>query len=647
MSDLLGIIVPLRKFLSSGEEEINVTVDGKKRGIIKLQKEREYSIPDFQREIRWDKENVSLLIDDIKSGPKYLGNVILTQHSDSGYSIIDGQQRITILTMILSSIKMLHDKKMNIIEPCELRVESFEKFGEVMKARFEDEKCLEKEILQSDKLHQLEKYRELWGFIKNHEDICDQQRAKIIFTNLGKSNINIILNRSDDIADGIRYFIDVNLKGRQLDTEDIFKSYLFGNDSSEQVRSAWYNFKTNVSNIEKSKMKYSLLSILEHYFYCDLYADSKYKGMEYDKDFLLKKEFITREDKPKKFRKGTHLIEIIDDNQYMLGSLQKVNEIIEIMLNIINSDSTTVEFKELFKNVKRKERIDPIELQIMHNIMGKILKDEKLLPKALMMKYILTVLLGKDKRKEDYRKIYGVYLLSVLFVIFEDKKSKNVLLSILKANEDTWYIEANKQIKSYFSPDRITDRRLLAQYKLGSNEEEENYKYRCKSLATIYNFFVIDGTGVSIQKKAFSKLNTFINDDEKFSMEHFIVSNTPERKMTIVLESEEQEYCYDEDFYKKYVDNLFNFIFIEKKLNSELGNQWLPSKMKQLKGKTIECEYSKMVLKKLGLLESKVQKAVKNHPKDELDLFFSRDFKEYYIEFAKNVLDTVIGKFKD
>ena len=65
--------------------------------------------------------------------------------------------------------------------------------------------------------------------------------AKNFIDNLGKSSVNIILNESDDLKDGIRYFIDVNLKGKQLDTEDIFKGYLFRNDSSIERRNAWQN----------------------------------------------------------------------------------------------------------------------------------------------------------------------------------------------------------------------------------------------------------------------------------------------------------------------------------------------------------------------------------------------------------------------
>ena len=98
MSNLLGIIVPFKKLLSNSTETITLS-DSPSTPILTLEQDRVYHIPDFQREIRWSIENTALLIDDITTSPKYLGNIILTQHPNNTYSIIDGQQRLTILAI--------------------------------------------------------------------------------------------------------------------------------------------------------------------------------------------------------------------------------------------------------------------------------------------------------------------------------------------------------------------------------------------------------------------------------------------------------------------------------------------------------------------------------------------------------------------
>lgn len=651
MSDLLGIIAPLKKFLSKTAEKIYAPLSSNNE-ILSLSADRIYTIPDFQREIRWVNENVAQLIDDIYSGPKYLGNVILTQYSDDRFSIIDGQQRITILIMILSCIKKYFDEQIDIFSPCKLEIESFAEFSNILLKNFPQDLLKDKAIVQSDKLHQRYKYYNLWQYISKHPVITDQISAENLLENLGKSTINIILNKSTDIGDGIRYFIDVNLKGKQLDTEDIFKSYLFKYDPRKEIRDEWYRFKENTTKADVLKMNYPLLKFLEHYFYCDLYKDEKYRGLEFGEDFLIKKEFKTRGEGPKTFREGIHIIELIRNKTYMLNSLSNLNNAIEIMIKIVESRSTTQNFETYFKykdEKGKKEELDQVEIKIIHNIMRKILKDSKTLPKALIMKYILSTLLNKDPQsKESLQKIYGVYVLAVLFTVFENKKSKDVLLSVLKADNKIWYSELISQINSYFSPEKITDTRLLAQYKLAANEEEEDYRFRCKSLATLYNFFRINGNKVSIANGKAKEIYDFIENDDAFTVEHFIVSDTNSKKTIVVLKGQELEYEYEEKFYKKYVNSLFNFIFISSILNSQLRNYWLPHKMSQIKSKELECDYSRMYLENIKKLSSNMKKIPqgKTQYKDKMDLYFSRDFKDQYIEFARVILKAVIEKIK-
>ena len=651
MYDLLGIIAPLKKFLSKTEEKIYVPLSSDKE-ILSLNADRIYTIPDFQREIRWGNENVAQLIDDINSGPKYLGNIILTQHSDDRFSIIDGQQRITILTMILSCIKEYYDEQIAVFSPCILEIESFSEFSNMLLKTFCKDLLEDKTVVQSDKLHQRYKYYYLWKYISKHPVITDQISAEKLLENLGKSTINIILNKSSDIGDGIRYFIDVNLKGKQLDTEDIFKSYLFKYDSGTEIRDEWYRFKENATKAAVLRMNYPLLKFLEHYFYCDLYKNEKYRGLEFGEDFLIKKEFKTREDNPKTFREGIHIIELIRNKTYMLNSLRNLNNAIEIMIEIVESRSTTQKFESYFEyqnGTGKKGKLDQVEIKIIHNIMGKVLRDSKTLPKALIMKYILSTLLSKDvQSKEALLKIYGVYVLAVLFTVFENKKSKDILLNVLKATDTAWYSELINQINSYFSPDKITDTRLLAQYKLSANEEDEDYRFRCKSLATLYNFFRINGNKVSIVNGKAKQLCNFITNDDSFTVEHFIVSDTDSRTTIVVLDDKELNYEYEQKFYKKYVNSLFNFIFISRDLNSKLKNYWLPYKMSQIKLSDLECEYSRMYLENIKKLRSNIKKIPQDESqyKDNLDLYFSRDFKDQYVEFARIILKAVIEKIK-
>ena len=220
---------------------------------------------------------------------------------------------------------------------------------------------------------------------------------------------------------------------------------------------------------------------------------------------------------------------------------------ISVMTEVAGSSRPTYYFKELFPCLPKNgssDSLDDNEMDVIHNIMRKMLRDTNLLPKALLMKYFLSIIDKQPKSKKEYRKIYGVYLLSVLFVVFENKKSKELLLSVLKADDNEWYNEAIAQIKSYFSTDRITDNRLLAQYKLGTNEDGEDYQFRCKSLATIYDFFEIHGMNVTISN--LSKLKVFLTSEEEYSTEHFVVSKSASRKMKVTIENTAFDYEIEE-----------------------------------------------------------------------------------------------------
>lgn len=182
MGDLLGIIAPLKKFMSNSDEEVYITLDGEKKTVLALVKDRIYDIPDFQREIRWSSDNVALLVEDIKSGPKFLGNIILTKHIDNSFSIIDGQQRITVLTMILSCIKCLHEDEIEIINPCKLTIESFSSFSTILEQGFDESQYTEA-VYESDKLKQISKYTGLWNYIMEMEEIKNKREAKKIIEN--------------------------------------------------------------------------------------------------------------------------------------------------------------------------------------------------------------------------------------------------------------------------------------------------------------------------------------------------------------------------------------------------------------------------------------------------------------------------------
>jgi uncharacterized protein with ParB-like and HNH nuclease domain len=69
-----------------------------------------YTVPLYQRSFAWGKDEIEELWDDIISAEKrkaeyFLGTIVLQKKGPGQFEIIDGQQRLTCLTMIFSAIR--------------------------------------------------------------------------------------------------------------------------------------------------------------------------------------------------------------------------------------------------------------------------------------------------------------------------------------------------------------------------------------------------------------------------------------------------------------------------------------------------------------------------------------------------------------
>ena len=66
-----------------------------------------YSIPDFQREYSWDKENILEFWNDLNNSEDlFFGSFVLVGNkNDTELYIVDGQQRLTTITILLSVIR--------------------------------------------------------------------------------------------------------------------------------------------------------------------------------------------------------------------------------------------------------------------------------------------------------------------------------------------------------------------------------------------------------------------------------------------------------------------------------------------------------------------------------------------------------------
>ena len=644
MSKIAGTILTIEEYLSPDPQNIIINQSSPETRKISLEENRIYEIPLFQREIRWSADNLNRLISDLKNGPKFLGNIILSICSNR-YEIIDGQQRTTVILLIINCIKKLHKTAIEVFNTCKLDNHSFSNLQLLIDNDFNYDNLSEteqKEISSSDIYNQIERYKILWNTLKESKILTNKRKAGELIKNLRKSEVNIIVSQADTEDTSIQYFLDVNLKGVKLDTEDIFKGYLFSKDTSQNIRQLWQSNKQLIHKLNSpNKIDiYPLMKIYEHYFQCELEKNEDYKGIKYGTDFCIDGVF---EIDDTFYYKGTHLIEVICDNDFMKNTMQQCQTIIKTIINIVKNTAINEEFKNHFNCDKE---IDDHDLQCFFYILRTLLLSKDITPKILTFKYILEFMDAKIHTKKEYKSLYSIFTASIIFIVFSNKKDNNTFTSIV--NQNDFINKINEWIYNHINSIELKLGKLIVAYRYSEEiEDSHNQEYLCKSLAAIFNFMRIEKKNkqYELNPTNITDLLEFFRNTEEYSIEHLIIG----KNGTLLIEHLNFNYKYPA-YVKRYRNSLFNYIFIPSTLNKEIGNKPLYDKISYLDEniEKIKCNFSKKYINELkNKFTDYPKKEMIEDCKDEakiteiLDNYFNNLFPKEFLEFSTELVKCI------
>ena len=677
MKDIIGTVISAEELLAP--QEIKISEIPRKE--MSLDAGRKYIIPDFQREIRWEEKQIIELLSNIGEGSKFLGNVILSEtvrvdnngnplpgKSEKDYEIIDGQQRITTLLMIRQFILQKYGDELDLKDNwCELDIKTFEGFHVLLKSGFCKETAEQDQIRSTDGLNQIPQYLLLWKIINDYAGdkasaLCNKSKCDSFWKNLNDSRLNVIINTSGKSAEGIRFFLDVNLKGKKLDTEDVFKSYLFYYDKSDKIRELWVSIKKltvrlTANKESKPKELYPFMEAIRHSFYCSMYAKDKWKSIELTKEFELSKKATIpgeRDSESEEHYRGEHIIDVLKDKEYLRSVLSNTERFLSMAVDVYESDGPSKNFKEYFDVVEGKEKVDSVTISIAYFFIQRILYDDTTLPKAVLMKYFLTTMSMKQNDKDAYKCIFDIYAFNVLFNLSFKKKQRDIVISIVSEKGEglNWKEELSKAILGFLSEGDLHKSKLAMQYRYA--EDDFNETYLSKGLAALYNYFSISKEGKCNVARE-QKLKSFLTNTDQFSLEHFIINKS--KKYAI---GERQTYSVRGDA-SRCVNSMFNFLFIPNELNNSLNNMTIRDKISVLQGKILDCDYSSMVLSLVVDFFINVKKPnLMSFPelddtmsverkKETLDAYFEKSqnpskFEDAFFAFASKVLGKVYIK---
>lgn len=657
MAEIMGTVTSVKRYLSPEKIELKISPDlGGERTII-LQQNRKYIIPDFQREIRWESNNLSILLSDLYTNERFLGNIILSIEGNGDCQIIDGQQRTTVLLLIIAYIKSRYNEQLEPFTPCSIENRSFIGLSKLMEAGFNDAILENPEIIETDYYGQRQSFINLWRWLEKEELLDKVHTAKVILDHIETSQVNIIASHEDERNSSIRYFLDVNLKGVQLDTEDIFKAQIFSLNLSEEMLQLWRKNKATMlifnrtramgESDKKFKERYPLMKVYEHYFYCDLFKSKpelEQEKLKFGEDFSISTNLQYA---GKKFFKGTHLIEVLGDIGYIKQSLRRLQNAIEIMNDIVSSSGPSEKFKNLFHC---DQKIDSHQITLVYDFFQRILLDKEVVPKILVLKYILEFFDDGNHQKKDYDSAYSIFAAASLFILFATKKDGEKFYKIVQAND--WIDKLNEWIKAFVSGVELTKGRMMAVYRFTEDEEETSNTFqsvRCKALAMLHNYFVFKtdaGMKTYVGIKNGAELLSYLTNKDAYTLEHFII---PKGK-TIHIQTDQIDFQYTfPRKFGKYRDFLFDYIFIPKNLNENIEQLSFVAKVKKLDEHKdeIHCDYSLRylsILKESDLFTkfpSLDQISSEEEAKECLDRYFEEGFTGDFYEFAKTLIASI------
>ena len=651
MSNISGI-KKVSELLKNEKTEI-YEITGELNRPFPLCENRVYIIPGYQREIRWSSEDVQTLIDDlIRGGKKFLGTITISTLDGIKCEVIDGQQRLTVLTMIISQLNKYVSHKKSISNLCKIQNESFPMFNIAIENNF-DLDSLKKNnpsvydnIVKSDTLNQIPDFQVIWESIKQRIDNCTNRDS--LLSAVLESDINILVNHVDgtnsDKKFCIDYFIDINDKRKELDNLDIIRAYAFKEDF-EEMTDHWVSIQNKCMSLA-ADMKYSRDELFYQYFVCMVNNELNYKLTKPIGEKYLIKEDISINNC--EYSKGTVVWNVFSNDKFYARMLEDLDEYLDF-LTIVKSTETggNDTFKDLFY-MSTGRKVDSTQILNAHTIIKSILRNDDVVPKMMVMKYYLFVLKPDYADKSAYSAVYYMNIIATLFTAKGKRKgSEQIGMRLIQLN----WIDHLKELAYKMLIDMSNTTDFAKVCKINRKYTVESGQYMARRYLTMCDSYSWDNGSICVNERIFKELN---DSSGTFNMEHFIINRDFKYALydgtKKIAEISLPAKC------KKYIATIANYLILETETNARLSNcpvyekinmleqeilnrgieDIIPSKRSQLHYYQIKKYlYDESKYPKLRLDNAKTQK----EREQVLKNYYSNDFEDEFLNLARTMDD--------
>lgn len=232
-----------------------------------------YEIPRYQRPYSWTETNAYDLVNDTydafetKDKEYFIGSVIyIEKEKDKLFDVVDGQQRLTTLTILFSKLRDLikDEAAKSEIQKRILPINALTKKPQTprLTVRQQDQKFFEKYILLGEACTDKTDLSETQiKFLVNsnvfHVYLADKTENELcLFANFLLENVYIVSVKTENLQSAYRLFNVLNARGLPLSNADLIKNKLFDitNDDSEQdtIEEKWTELEDiiGISNLD-------------------------------------------------------------------------------------------------------------------------------------------------------------------------------------------------------------------------------------------------------------------------------------------------------------------------------------------------------------------------------------------------------------
>ena len=260
-------------------KEIAIQIQGKERTVSELLKAKKYSIDYYQREYRWETKHITELIEDLANkffsyydkkhtlpqvgnyGNYFLGCIVIS-HKEGENFIVDGQQRLTSLTLLLIYLNNLQAFHLKPVDVKDLIFS--EVYGEKSFNIDIDERTACMEALYSDKKEQIDltdASESVRNLVSRYTDIEEnfpeelRQEALPYFIWWLQQKVVLVEIIAFSDEDAYTIFETMNDRGLSLSPTDMLKGYLLANvngtNNKDQLNELWKDRLYDLIKISK------------------------------------------------------------------------------------------------------------------------------------------------------------------------------------------------------------------------------------------------------------------------------------------------------------------------------------------------------------------------------------------------------------